>query len=130
MDINIQNTENVGGYKTLIPTLNPQCECGNCNCNSNQTKTDDEFQEETYVNEEGRTVYRRKCASSKCGKIFETTNSLKKACSDECAHDVRNEQKRLYRERKRLNRKPIIKTCANCGKQFEATKKTQKYCDE
>ena len=130
MVINIQNTENVGGYKTLIPTLNPQCECGNCNCNSNQTKTDDEFQEETYVNEEGRTVYRRKCASSKCGKIFETTNSLKKTCSDECAHDVRNEQKRLYRERKRLNRKPIIKTCANCGKQFEATKKTQKYCDE
>ena len=78
MVINIQNTENVGGYKTLIPTLNPQCECGNCNCNSNQTKTDDEFQEETYVNEEGRTVYRRKCASSKCGKIFETTNSLKR----------------------------------------------------
>ena len=68
--LNITENETSNGYKTLIPTLNPQCVCGNDNCechNDCKCNNDETFKETTYVNDKGNIVFRRKCQV--CGNV-------------------------------------------------------------
>lgn len=59
-----------------------------------------------------------------CGKVFyQKGGKRRKYCDDKCSKDAEN-------ERSRMRAAPIIKTCAECGKEFQAPSGKYKYCGE
>ena len=123
--LNITENETSNGYKTLIPTLNPQCVCANDNCECNNDET---FKETTYVNDKGNIVFRRKCQV--CGNVFETLKSDEFGCSEECLHEIKLRKKRESYKKKHENdvKEPRVCKNPNCGKTFIPFRNNAEYC--
>ena len=70
-----------------------------------------------------------------CGRTFTSPYVQQKYCGKECARQVHTTQKRSW-ERNHAKSKPrrkrplVVKTCANCHKEFTPTKRKQLCCCE